>query len=188
MSDDELGAIANVTLDFLQDWSSGSCEYFKEHGPIQHSSKCSSQGGESEYCDCLAGFAHLCASAHEANWYPFSTCLYAHNGSPWSEKGLEADSTFEKAIQECAEASLSQYSFAALRECYLGDEGAALGQASAARSSAYGATAPVWAVVNGELVESKSMQEDKSIWAARVKAKLCSEYSGTLPSACSSFV
>lgn len=174
MSDDELSAIANVTLDFLQDWDSGSCEYFKEHGPVQHSSKCSSQGGKSEYCDCLAGFAHLCASAHEASWYPFSACLYAHNGSPFSEKGLEADSTFQAAVQDCAEASLSQYSFSALKECYLGGEGAALGQASAARSSAYGATAPVWAVVNGELVESKSMQEDKSIWAARVKAKLCS--------------
>lgn len=183
-SDADLASIVDVKVDFIEDWSSGVCTPANSH----HATSCPSQGSETQSCDCLGGFANLCAREHDPTWWEFTSCMFDHNGGPQATyNGLESDSTFESTTKSCAE-NLTSYSFDDLKTCYTGDEGNQLAKASAALASAYGASLPVWVLVNGKLVASKSPREPMSQWTPRVKSAICSAYTGDAPSSCVIFV
>ena len=184
-SDADLASIVDVKVDFIQQWRTGVCTPANSH----HSTSCPSQGAETESCDCLAGFAIVCAKEHDPQWWEFTACMFDHNGGPQATyNGLESDSTFESTTQSCADLQLSSYGFDDLKTCYTGDEGNQLAKASAARTSTYGASLPVWILVNGKLVASKNPREAMSTWTARVKTAICSAYQGNAPSSCASLV
>jgi len=172
MADANLMAKAEVVMDFVQNRTTGICT-----GEGKHTSRCSNQSVADGYCDCLADAANLCVRAHDANWWQFSVCMFANNGSPggYSVPGLEADETFESTVQKCAEQLT--YSFDELKVCYTGAEGEQLASASAAKSDAAGWTHPHWLYVDGVEVGDVAhpppyTEEELLDWADRVKAKI----------------
>lgn len=179
-SDAELAAIVDIKIDFLETWSTGVCT---PASPM-HSSLCPSQAGKSTSCDCLAGFANLCAREHDVNYWDFTTCMYDHNGGPQAHyKGLESDSTFEATVKNCADQYLATYAFDDLKTCYTGDEGSDLGKASASKASSYGTSMPVWMLVNDRLV-SVGHGASMTSWTPLIKAAICEAYEGEKPSTC----
>lgn len=186
MTKTDLAAIVDVSIDFMEDWSSGSCAYPDDGGPKPHDSKCPTQGVGDAYCDCIADAANLCARAHDDAWWDFTACMFANNGSPWSASGLENDSTFKTTVRMCANQSLTDYTFDELESCYTGSEGSDLAKSSAQRFDAAGMTEGTWLYVAGELVAAPSKTSSMDDWAEAVKAKVCSLYEGTKPDSCTS--
>jgi len=170
LSDADVLAMADVAIDFFEDWSTGVCT-----GAFDHTTRCTNQTSGDSYCTYLADAANLCAKANDTNWWAFSACMFANNGSPNADPGLESDETFEATVQTCAAAHLS-YSFDELKACYTGVQGSQMAFASAARAEASGQPHPMWLFVDGVAVETSGppphSDEDLAEWADAVKAKI----------------
>lgn len=183
-SDADLAGIVDIKIDFIEDWSTGVCTPANPH----HVTQCPNQAAKTTSCDCLAGYANLCARTHDANWWEFTTCMMDHNGGPQAHyNGLESDSTFEATAQNCADLHLTTYSFDDLKTCYTGDEGNDLGKASATKASDFGTQLPVWMLVDGKLV-SVDHGAAMTSWTPQIKAAICAAYQGDLPATCSKLV
>lgn len=132
------------------------------------------------YCDVLADEANLCAQAHDANWWQFTTCMFAIH------QDLASTKTFETAAVGCARSHLSTYSLQALKSCYTGAEGASLAYNSARKSEkqfAGGSPHPVWVYVGASLVNPADY-ENLDLWGVAVKKELCKQYKGPVPKSC----
>lgn len=162
--------MADVAVDFFEDVSTGVCT-----GAFEHTTVCTNQTSGDSYCTCLADAANLCAKANDANWWAFTACMFANNGSPDAAPGLESDETFEPTVKTCAAAHLS-YSFDELKACYTGVQGSQMAFASANRTEASGQAHPMWLFVDGESIELSGhpphSDEDLAEWADKVKARI----------------
>lgn len=163
-------ARANVSIDFIENVSTGVCT-----GAFEHTTTCTNHTSGDGVCDCLADAANLCAKAHDKNWWAFTACMFANNGSPYAAHGLEDDATFESTVEKCSSAHLS-YSFDSLKECYTGAEGSQMAFASAARTAAEQVPHPMWVYVDGDLVDTPGPPPHSAAiltaWAEEVKARI----------------
>lgn len=183
-ADQELFAITDFHLELIEDWSGGT--FLPES---MHSEKCTNQTSLDTYCVLLADRANHCARANDPKWWDFSACMFENNG--WHDKtGLSNDNEFELTVQTCA-GKLESYSFADLKICYTGAEGDVMARESADRTDAANITNPTWMYVNGSYIGASGAPNpsaDLTSWANDVKTAICNAYTGTKPSACSSFV
>lgn len=83
---------------------------------------------------------------------------------------------------------MPDYSAEQLRSCTYGEEAARLRAVSAAKVAAdmdKGLPLIVWVQVNGDFVQAPEDPDDsRAEWKLELISAICSEYSGTLPSAC----
>lgn len=184
LADHELFAITDFNLELIEDWNGDT--FVPEE---RHAEKCTNQTSLDTYCVLLADRANHCAKANDPQWWDFSVCMFDNNG--WSDKtGLSSDIEFESTVQICA-SKLENYSFTDLKICYSGVEGDTMARESAARSAAESIVNPTWMYVNGSYVGASgppNPSADLTSWANDVKLAICNAYTGTQPSACSSFV
>jgi len=190
MNKTDIAAIVSLTFDTIEQWSGGKCI----GDPPEHNTKCTNQSSQDTYCECLADAANHCAAAHDKNWWPFTACMFEHNGKGAAGAGgLESDDSFEKTVKACAE-KLQSYSFADLKSCYTGSEGFGDIYTSAHASSKAGAEHPVWMYVDGKLVTTDNdnaaalfpPKPDTDKWAKDVLAAICAAYKGDKPASCQS--
>jgi hypothetical protein len=183
-ADQELFAITDFQLEFIEDWSGDT---FTPES--MHAEKCTNQTSSDTYCVLLADRANHCAKANDAKWWDFSSCMFENNG--WSDKtGLSSDSNFESTVQTCA-SKLESYTFADLKTCYTGSEGDVMARESAARTTAASIEHPDWMYVGDKHISTIGRPDpaaDLTSWANRVKKAICKAYTGTAPSACSSLM
>lgn len=170
LSDADVLGLVDVAVDFFEDLSTGVCT-----GAFDHTTRCTNQTLGDGYCTCLADAANLCAKAHDANWWAFTACMFANNGSPDAAPGLESDETFERTVKACTAAHLS-YDFNDLKACYTGVQGSQLAFVSAHRTEASGQPHPMWLFVDGESVQVSGLpphsNEELVEWADKVKARI----------------
>lgn len=170
LSDADILNKVEVSIDFFENRTTGVCT-----GAFEHTTRCTNQTMGDASCDCLADAANLCAKAHDPNWWSFTACMFANNGSPDHTPGLESDTTFESTVRTCASRLLA-YTFDELKTCYTGAEGDQLALESAVRTDATGLPHPTWLYVDGVLVDIAGpppyTDEQFAAWADEVKSKI----------------
>jgi len=182
LADQELFSITDYNIEYIEEWDE---ETFVPEA--MHAEKCTNQTSLDTYCVLLGDRANHCARSNDPKWWDFAACMFENNG--WKSKtGLSSDSEFESTVQTCA-SKLESYSFADLKTCYTGSEGDVMARDSAARTAAQSIIHPTWMYVNGELIAEAGKPDpfaDLTSWANQVKTAICTAYTGTQPSACSS--
>lgn len=192
--------LVNLTLDYLEDWSSGSCVNAK-HGPndcvTDAHEKCVFRlSGTKEGWD----FAHC-------NWQPMKTgepAWPACHGDAMDHVMTKDDAPagypncyLEAALRECAANTSAGYD--KIHACATGPDADAMMKASAARSVKYdpGTTPgtaghPLWCYVDGTQVtgdvHGPSDKAGAAAWAALMLKTVCTNAGAqglTLPAACS---
>lgn len=156
-SDNSLLAIMNLTLDYIEDWSSGVCVN-AEHGPT----------------DCYVDRHQLCAQhllSAEQTWlyvhcnYQYQECL-----SYTTPPSGYPTCTLTGVLEGCANYTSTTY--AKLHECATADESAKWAEASGDRSMAAPAGGhPLWVYIDGKAVTDTSGGVDA--WATSVKEAIC---------------
>jgi len=184
-ADTDMKAIVDLDLVSVEDCSSGACL-----PPSHHLNECP-HVFDGAYCGNLGEAAALCVQEHEPDQkWEFAHCLLANNG--WTPSGqtsgLSQDGEFDGVMEQCVDATLSNYSLDELKRCYTGIEGDSYRMGGYAKSSAKNIQHPTWLYVNGEYVGTTGMPDptaDLTEYAKQVKAKICGAYIGDLPSTCS---
>jgi len=167
-----------------------------ENTPVTqfHGAKCEGLTNATTFCNFVADGANLCAQAHSKKYWDFIACMYSvadpHGDTDKDAKNPLAHSeTFDKQVTTCAQ-EMSDYSLSALLTCTHGSEGAALRNASAAKTPDFHGT--VWVSVDGKIVPSPTLPSGKpdekaprGPWIKNVISAICAVYTGQKPKACS---